>query len=416
MRSHSFSILKAFATILLVAAACTPWPVVADFSILIAQPAFFLCMGYFFNTTNGQNPAQYVERRARRLYVPFLRWSLLLLILHNLWFPLGILDAAVPAADGVQPHPYSWHEFSQRLWSIGLNMSGYDDQLGEPLWMFRAMLLASLGFLILFIIGRKMSRFETDKEIGWAIFVISFALLVWQVQGGFIVTGVAQGGYRELLSLLFMACGFLFRQYREKLEIDWRTYLLCLCLWIPFAWFYPVAMYPEADLQHFLALPLPACAGFLLMLGLSEVVAKQDNIATRTLIFIGESSLCIIAFHLLAFKFANMLKVGIYGLPWQHVAENPITSGGHWWDGLWLIYLACGVALPVLVRQAFLRLTDGRRWSIGKWGDTLFDLLLLIIVTILRIIKAIALGIYRFILNFFRALGEFLRASNPKDE
>lgn len=382
---------------------------------MLTPAAFFLCMGYFFNPEHVARPAEYVERRARQLYLPFLKWAILLLVLHNLWFPLGLLSETVGSSQGVL-HPYSWHEFSQRLWSIGFNMSGYDEFMAASFWVFRTLLLANIGFLVLFILGRKISRFETDKEIGWAIFTVSFLAVLWLVLGELDVTGVAQGGYRELLGLFFICCGFLFRQYRATLEVDWRTYLLCLCVWLPIAWYYPVSMTPQADILHFLVLPLPAFAGFMLLLGLSELLSKFKNIATRTLVYIGENYLCVIAFHILAFKLISMLKVGVYGMPWSQVAEHPVVSGGYWWDGFFLLYLVAGVCLPLFVRHLYLRLTEGRRWSFGKWGDMLFDLLLLIGVTILRILKAIALGIYHFILNFFRALGEFLRASNPKDE
>ncbi|MBR1837966.1 MAG: hypothetical protein IJ786_00225 [Bacteroidaceae bacterium] len=415
IRDNSFSILKAFAVILLVLTSCTPWPVVSDFVGLVAMPAFFLCVGYFFNTEHVNRPAEYVERRARQLYFPFLKWAIALLLLHNLWFYVGVLSETQGTATAVS-HPYSWNEFSQRLWSVLFNMSGYDDLLCETFWVFRAMLLANVGFLVLFILGRKISRFENDKEIGWAIFTVSFLAVLWLVVGKLVVTGVAGGGYRELLALFFICCGFLFRQYRGTVEVDWRTYLLCLCIWIPVAWFYPVSMTAHTDLLHFIALPLPAFAGFMLLLGLAEWVGRYKGIVNKLLVYIGDNYLCVIAFYLLAFKFVSMLKVGIYGLSWSQIAQHPVVEGGHWWDGLWLCYLVVGVAFPLLVRYFYLRLTEGRRWSFGRWGDLLFDMILLVGVTLLKILRGITLGIYHFFLNFFRALGEFLKASSPKDE
>ncbi len=413
MRSPSFSILKAFVVILLVWVSCTAFPEVESFLGTVALPSLFIGMGYFFNVSNVTKPAEYVERRLRGYYMPFLGWAILLLLLHNLWFHIDLLSTT-PSASAVVVQPYSWHEFSQRLWSIGLNMSGYDEVMARSFWVFRALLLSSFGFLILFIIGRKISRFESDREIGWAIFVVSFLFLLWQVLGGLNVTGVAQGGYRELLGVFFMSCGFLFRQYRETLEIDWRTYLLCLCIWLPLAWFFPLSMAPQSDILNFIVLPAPAFAVFMLLLVLSELLAKYDNKATRLLTHIGDNYLCVIAFYVVAFQLVHLLKALVYGLPVSIVAQRADETP--WWHGFSLLYLLAGVGLPLLVRYAYLRLTAGHEKGIGKWGDMLFDLVLFIAVTILRILKSVALGLYHFILNFFRALGEFLRASNPKDE
>ncbi len=412
MKSLTSPILKAFAVLLFVLMACAPWTVVSDFIGIVAVPTLFLCVGYFFNPSSVQSPAGFVEKRFRQYYLPFLGWAVLFLLLHNLWFPIGLLSH-----NGLNPaHSYSWHEFSQRLWSIGLNMSDYDELFAAPFWILRALLVSSIGFMVLFILGRKMSRFENDKEVGWAIFVVSIALLLWQVLGGLQVTGVAGGGYRELVGLLFISIGFLFRQYRPTIDIDWRTYLLCLCVWVSVALFYPVTMIPKADILHFIALPIPAFAAYVLLLGAAELVGKNENMLTRALVYIGRHYLCILAFHLLAFKLVSMLVVSVYGIEWQRVAEFPTIQTGRWWDFTWLLYLVVGVGFPLLVRYIYERLTAGTQQSFGKWGDMLFDLLLFIVATILRILKAILLGFYHFFLHFFRALAEFLRASNPKDE
>ncbi|MBP3228617.1 MAG: hypothetical protein J6M53_07560 [Bacteroidaceae bacterium] len=413
MHTSSHSILKALAVVLLVWLTASAFDIVRDFLWIVATPALFFSVGYFFNVDNADRPAEFVERRLRGYYLPFLGWAVVLLAVHNLWFHAGLLSPRM-VADGVAVHPYGWHEFSQRLWSIALNMSAYDEVMAACYWLFRTLLLSTVGFLVLFIVGRKISRFENDREIGWAIFVVAFLLALWQVLGELSVTGVAQGGYRELTGVLFISMGFLFRQYRAKIEIDWRTYLLCLCVWGGVAWFYPVHMTPGADIAAFLALPLPAFAGFVLLLALSERLAALDNRATRLLVHIGDNYLCVVAFFIVAFQLVHLLKALVYGLPVETVALA--QDDKPWWHGFSLLYVAAGVGLPLAVRHLYLRLTEGRRWSFGRWGDMLFDIVLLVVSTVLRLLKAIVIGIYRFILAFFRALGEFLRASNPKDE
>ena len=58
-------------------------------------------------------------------------------------------------------------------------MSGYDTFIGGAFWFFRAFFLASLAFLVLFKIIRKLRPESTDREAGWAILGTVSLLLLW---------------------------------------------------------------------------------------------------------------------------------------------------------------------------------------------------------------------------------------------
>ena len=92
MRDTSFSITKAIAIIMVVMGhACVPgWT--CRFIYQFHVPVFFICAGYFFNTRYLNDEKTYLMRRIKGLYLPFLRWSLLFLLLHNLLFPLGLFS------------------------------------------------------------------------------------------------------------------------------------------------------------------------------------------------------------------------------------------------------------------------------------------------------------------------------------
>ena len=120
------------------------------FAYMVSVPAFFVCAGYFFRPDYLECKSTFVVRRVRRLYFPFVKWSLLFLLLHNLLFPLGLLSETYGNAAGGVTHPYDWHTAMQNLWSIVFNMSGYDVFLAGAFWFFRALLLASIAFLLLF--------------------------------------------------------------------------------------------------------------------------------------------------------------------------------------------------------------------------------------------------------------------------
>ena len=155
MRDPKFSILKALAIMLVVLshAGISGW--LFNFVFIFHVPAFFLCAGYFFNTRYLTDERTFVMHRVKKLYVPFLKWSVVLLLLHNVFFWCGLLSEQFGNAQGGVTHPYSLHQMGQHLWSIVFNMSGYDQFLGGTFWFFRALLLASIGFLILFKLLRR---------------------------------------------------------------------------------------------------------------------------------------------------------------------------------------------------------------------------------------------------------------------
>ena len=90
MRDQKFSIVKAFAIIFVVMshAGAPAW--LNNGLYIFHVPAFFICAGYFFHTKYLSDERTYVLHRVKGLYVPFVKWSLLFLVLHNLFFPLGL--------------------------------------------------------------------------------------------------------------------------------------------------------------------------------------------------------------------------------------------------------------------------------------------------------------------------------------
>ena len=275
MRETRFSIVKALAIICVVLshAGAAGW--VQNFVYLFHVPVFFICAGYFFHTRYLEDERTFIVRRIRGLYLPYLRWSIFFLIVHKLLFPLGILSETYGNAGGGVTHPYSFTQFSQHLASIVFNMSGHDQFLRGAFWFFRALLLASVGFLILFKLLKKLPQVKTPLQVGWGMAILIFVLLLWKVGSGVNFTGIAQGGYRELMGMFFMACGFLIRQY--DFPKQWWVYVGCLAVLVICSVFTPTSMEWRPDFKGFITLPLPAVCGFFVLVGAaSNMVSKAS--------------------------------------------------------------------------------------------------------------------------------------------
>lgn len=353
MRDTTFSIFKALAIILVVVAHAAAPTYLARFAYLVNVPVFFVLAGYFFSVDNLQQKTDFVLRRTRRLYLPFLKWSIFFLLIHNLLFPLGLLSEQYGNAAGGVVHPYTVHEMAQNLWSIVFNMSGYDPFLAGAFWFFRGLLVSSIAFLILFFLFTKVRWLTTSTHQVGVIALLMLVLAVWHTLEGLRITGLAQGGYRELMGVFFLSVGFLLRRLETVPEA--KPYLHPLLgiigggiILTLLTLFYPVSMSTRAaGLGSVPALALSGVAGFFLLRNVSIYLNLLLPRVQRVLVYIGDNSIYVFGFHLLAFKLVSAVKVGAYGLPWGMVGGHPVVQTATD-DAFWVLYVLVGVALPLL--------------------------------------------------------------------
>ncbi len=414
MKNPTFSILKALAIICVVLshAAAPAWlnKVVFTFHV----PAFFICAGYFFSTKYLSDERTYVLRRIKGLYVPFVKWSLFFLLVHNLLFPLGLLSETVGNAAGGVLHPYNWHTFVQNAWSIVCNMSGYDQFLCGAFWFFRALLIASVAYLLLFKLIRKMRPSLASVKVGWTILALALLAAIWHCQENFRLTGIAQGGYRELMGIFFMSVGFLFRRYERFVAGKWQVAAVCALVLGLFSQFLPSSMAHKASIVGCLSLIPPALSGFYLLYAISSLLARTESFVKRGLVFIGNNTLYVFAFHLLAFKAVSPLKILYYDLPWAEMGAHPSIRRLGVSDGFFLLYTLAGVAFPLLwiVAYRYLKARYGERLKQVDYVGILLNCLRLFV----QGCKALGRAVKRMAIGFVDCIKGIIEASNPKEE
>ncbi len=415
MRDTTFSILKGLAIILVVVCHSGAPSFVNDFIFQFHVPAFFFCAGYFFSDSNLTNVGGFLGRRVKNLYVPFVKWSLLFLVLHNLFFLTGLLSEQYGNASGGVLHPYTWTGFFQRVWSVVFNMSGYDEFICGTFWFFRTLFIGSIGFLVLMLLFRKLRPTDTMQKTAALVAVVAFLLILWKIGAGLKVTGVAGGGYRELLAIIFMSGGYLFRKYKDSIRANWLFGFVCLVVTVLGACFFPSNMGYTANFGQFFSLLLPAGAGFGLLYYISLQLNRSDNGVKAALVYVGDRTLYIFVFHLLAFKLVSAVKIAVEGLPWGMMGCHtviPPGEGNLWW----VLYTIVGVAVPLgclkLYNDAASRI-DLSYTSCAKYA---LNGLIWLGCAFVTGCKKCGVAIWSNILGFVKTMGDIIRASNPKDE
>lgn len=365
-RNTVISICKAIGIILMVITHSECPSALSSFAHEFHMPLFFITAGYFFSLKYLSDEATFVKKRVKGLYVPFLKWSVFFLIIHNWMFDLGILNEQYGTPSGGVTHPYSWHQIQQNLWTMVTAMAGYDQFLNGAFWFFRGLFVASILYLVLFKlydagatrIGRPAWR---TTVVPVAVCATALALGAWKTGEGLRVINLVQGGYREIMGTFFFGCGFMFRQMHDRYRTAWWATLALAAVTLAFSRLAPSSMAWNSDFEHFLRLPVPALCGFLMTYNISAWLDRHEGWLRRFLVYCGDNTLQILVFHLVAFKVVSLVKIWWYGLDYLQIGCHTVIHEHSKDDCFWILYTVAGVGIPLACTYVFRKVRSHTR-------------------------------------------------------
>ena len=127
------------------------------------MPLFFICSGYFFREIYDKKSLNiFCQKRIKGLYVPYIKWSLFFIILHNTFLHLNIYN------DLSNSTVYTFHDVIKQI-AKALLMTDYE-LLIRPFWFIKELLFASL---LVAIISLFRNHYFPRVRDGF-IFVIIF--------------------------------------------------------------------------------------------------------------------------------------------------------------------------------------------------------------------------------------------------
>lgn len=141
MRDNSVSIAKAFAIMLMVLAHTWFLDIGNKWINMFHMPLFFFMAGYCFKDKYLTDFRTFARKRLSGLYKPFVKWSLVFLVLHNVFFHLNIYNGEYGFRGNVS-QLYSLTDFAKRTLMIVTSMSGSDQLLGGY-WFLKSLFVGS---------------------------------------------------------------------------------------------------------------------------------------------------------------------------------------------------------------------------------------------------------------------------------
>ena len=355
-RNTTLSICKAIAIILMCAGHTEGPKLLMDFIYLFHMPVFFIAAGYFFDKKYLSDPWTFCKKRFKGLYVPFVKWSVLFLILHNLFFKIGLLNEHFGNWAGGVTHPYDWHQFWQRLVHIVFSMAGYDEFLAGAFWFFRALLVASIVFLVLYKLLYNRHKWLNHDTVPVVIAVLAFAFSWFKVANHLTITTLVQGGIRDCWGVLFFSMGVLYRRHEHNISEHWALTLLYAALLVGGSCLDLQGMALKTELKTVFTLLVTGVIGFLMVHAIASWLDRHEGAVKRFLVYCGNNTLYIFVFHIISFKIVSAIKIWYYGLDWGQIGCHMVIHEHSTTDLFWVLYTIVGTAVPLLGITLYRRL------------------------------------------------------------
>lgn len=340
MRDEVVSIAKAIGIMLMVLAHTWFSQVANHWINMFHMPLFFILSGYCFKEKWLADVIGYTIRRMKSIYIPFVKWSLLFLLLHNLFFRLNIINDSF-GWKGTVSSLYTIHDFFVHIFRIVVAMADSECFLGGY-WFLKSLLYASFfSYLLLKYLPVKLSIVLT--------MLLTMATSYYELSIPFIEVGQS-----EIFATTFVLSGFEIRRFGGANVISSNLFWILVgisIVLVSIGTVYWQAIVPRCEWWKVIPYYITAIAGSMSVLLCSRLICgmKHDGLK-RKLVFIGDNTMSILTWHMLSFKLVTLTIICIYNLPIEHLAEFPAIES-YSAKGWFVAYFAIGIGLPICSKK-----------------------------------------------------------------
>lgn len=303
------------------------------------MPLFFFCSGYFINVIESRETLIiFYKKKIKGIYLKFICWSILFLLLHNVFIKLNIYNNTIP---NWEEYPYNCQLFIKKAVKIIFSMNGHE-QLLRSFWFLKQLLLASIFVSTILYFSNKITHYKHAHLvilIGFFFLTLISKYYMWSLPGIWDISLI-------FMSSTFYLSGYIFRKYNIlKILSNVLSSFIFLSFLVIGLYILPWINMLEYTLATTVPFFIVAISGTVLTINISQ---KIDSFKIKYLFYyLGQNTMPIFALHMLCFKIGNLLKIAIYELPLYRLAEFQIIKEHNTF--FWIIYTVIGISVPLLI-------------------------------------------------------------------
>lgn len=321
------SVTKAICIILMVVGHSRCPEQLDDFIYLFHMPCFFFISGFLFKEKYLTDMWTFVKRRLKGLWWPFVKWSIIFLLLHNIFYYCYFYQ-----------NLYSWKDVVYKLFKI-LTLTGSEQLLGGY-WFLKELLYASIMSLVAMKIVRVAIREKiSDIKIGIILSLIFLIIAYFLSIIPFKIPTI------NSLTMLAAACylaGYTFCKFPGNYNSSLIKCITCFVVVLAISFVFRGSMYITGwRIIIYFIISMIGTLGIINFSGL--IKGKVMNILN----YIGSKTLYILTFHFLSFKLVSYIKIEQFGLSITKLSDFPVIPEHNTY--YWIIYSIIGTILPLLI-------------------------------------------------------------------
>jgi len=217
-KDNYISIAKAIGIILMVIGHSKCPSTLHHFIYMFHIPLFFFCSGLFHEKQKKIYSSFW--KKTKGLYLPYIKWSILFLLLHNIFYRLNICNASYGYLGGT--HLYNLNEMAVKAIHILFTMTEHEYLLGG-FWFIKSLFLSSI------LLSLILYPFKKESTLINSI-ILFFLIILTVILRRFNITEIPIIGDPSLIlfSAAFFMIGKIFKSQIKPSTYNYKYFLISL--------------------------------------------------------------------------------------------------------------------------------------------------------------------------------------------
>lgn len=367
-RNIDIDVIKGLGIILMVLGHA--YPAFRDWIYLFHMALFFLASGYCFNeskTGSFKDYKNYCIKKLKSLYLPYVLINILFLLLDNVFLDMGLFstDAEFVLMQPNALYPQNVHEiysFSTAIQALirSLLLVGGTSHFSGATWF-----LASLFWVTIvhgFVVCIRKSNHWLAKISDWKenCFIVCFlCVVIWLFLYFDIDFPLSKIILRDLICYLAYLLGTIVSRLDRNTNISGGGHLHSNSFWLNhYTPIYGVVSFillcilnmcgkievSACEITNPLYFVICTLLGWQMMMSFSKVLHGRIK---KFFAYIGRNTMCILCFHLLAFRIVSYGYILLEHADIRLIASYPVVFNLEWY---WILaYTIVGVSVPLMI-------------------------------------------------------------------